>query len=247
LVAWAGGVMPKGSSRINLLTTTRAEISILPELGAIPAGADKIALSIRRVGPATNILDDSSWSFFDSIAMSGRRQDRTGTVVAPGAIASLDHVLAHEIAEDVLGRLLRNFVDVNTAIIEPTTRQINQLTYQDGATAADILNDLALWEPDMMWQIGAQLPNGRHSFADRAGRCQSRCELGRRDAATARGGEIDLRSRIVVYWDDQKGNRQSHVVTAVIPELGSRIKDAPAITLPDGKGSLWNAAQIGAQ
>src|SRR5690606_40951574 len=27
LVAWAGGVMPKGSSRINLLTTTRAEIS----------------------------------------------------------------------------------------------------------------------------------------------------------------------------------------------------------------------------
>src|SRR5690606_29626354 len=90
LVAGAGRVMAKGSSRINLLTTPRAEISILPELGAIPAGADKIALSIRRVGPATNILDDSSWSFFDSIAMSGRRQDRTGTVVAPGAIASLD-------------------------------------------------------------------------------------------------------------------------------------------------------------
>src|SRR5690606_8344926 len=90
-------------------------------------------------------------------------------------------------------------------------------------------------------------PNGRHSFAFRAWPSEARYEIGPRDDYVAPGGEIDLCNRIVVYWDDQKGNRQSHVVTAVVPELGSRIKGAPAITLPDAKGSLWNAAQIGAQ
>lgn len=210
------------------------------------SGAQTISLRLRRTaGGATNIADDNTWVFFYNIAVLQRRMDRSGTLLTGVADhVTADYVLASWVAEDLLGRAL-TLCDPATAVIDTSTAHIDQLAYLDGATAAQVFDDMALHEPDFYWGIGERLPNGLHRFWFRAWPSSVRYEISVKDGYDAPGADVDLCNRISVYWTDANGLKHTTVRTSTVPELGARTKDAESVTLPEGRGSQTNAERIG--
>jgi hypothetical protein len=218
---------------------------------------DYFVLLCRRIGASTNVADDQSWVAGSTISVVGRRMDRNGTLLngAAGHL-SATQVLASQIVEDLLGRLL-TFCDPGTAQVDATTFGITRLAYPDGVKAAGVLNDLAVFEPGYLWEILETLDNGKHRFNYRAWPTTPRYEVSTRDDWKQRGSDVDLCNRILVNWTDGNGNAQSTPVTAAslglvgiglpVDDLGARVKDADPITLPEGKGSAANATRIGGQ
>ncbi|UIU47058.1 hypothetical protein [Microcystis phage MinS1] len=233
--------------------------------GHPPAGSIAIALRLRRTGGATNVIDDDTWSWFHDVRVLGRRMNRHGQLVtglgtgataderAEDGMAANDHVRASWVVADLLGRVLTQ-VDAVAAVIEPTTAEIDQLVYRDGAKARQVLDDLQLFEPDMLWEILESGPSG-YRFTYRRWATAERYVISTRDGYRAPGADTDLCNRIAIYWDDAKGNRQTTIVTAsseqypslMALEVIGRVKDADPITLPAGRGSEANAQLIGQQ
>lgn len=218
-------------------------------------GTRRIALNLRRTGGATNVADDDTWTWFTDVAVCGRRVNRRGIpAMSSTDMVTNQYVRADWVVEDLIGRVL-TMCDPDTAVIEPTTFEIDQLAYPDKATGQRVLDDLALWEPDFLWEMLETLPSGRIRFRYRPWPTTHRYEVStRRDDYRAPGGEVDLCNRIAVFWTDAAGASQVTPVTRSVPELGgapgdvgARTKDAEPITLPAGKGSAANALRAGQQ
>jgi hypothetical protein len=196
------------------------------------------------MGGATNVSSDNVWAALGDVAVLGGLRDRYGNKIgAP----RLDYVLASEVVEDLLGRLLTDAVDAASAVIDPTTYHIDSLAFMDAVTATNVIEELLKFEPDFDWGIGAAGLNGKHSFWFRQWPTQPRYILTDDDGLDLPGSEDTLCNRVAVEWTDEKGKPQVEVITADVPELGNRIKDADKVTLPEGRGSLANAQRIGAQ
>lgn len=220
-----------------------------------PEGTVRFQLRIHRTGGPTNVADDQTWTDWADFSATGQRVDRygVGLLGGPGLI-SAQTVLASQVAEDLLGRLL-TFCDPVTAQLDATTYALDQLAYPDGAKAETILTGLAEFEPDHWWGIGASGETGLHDFWYREWATEPRYVVSVQDGWRQTGSDSDLCNRIVVYYTDSAGNQQPVEVTAddlglvgiglPVDALGSRIKDADPITLPAGRGSAANAFQIG--
>jgi hypothetical protein len=200
-----------------------------------------------RTGIGTNVADDTTWSQFDGLSMIGQRMDRNGTLLTGAAgLVSATQVLASQVVEDLLGRLL-TFCDPATAQVDATTFGITELAWPEGVKAADVLTKLGLFESGYLWEILESNDAGKHRFNYRAWPTTPRYEVSVRDDWKQRGSDVDLCNRILVAWTDAVGNHQVTAVTAAVlgltgiglpvDALGTRVKDADPITLPDGYGS----------
>jgi hypothetical protein len=139
------------------------------------------------------------------------------------------------------------FVDPAAALVTSTPARIDQLAYPEGATPQEVLDDLALWEPDHLWEVLEQIGD-RHRFSYRAWPTTPRYEVSTAaDAFSAPGADVDLCNRIAVYWTDRRGVKRTTIVTTTVPALGDRVRDADSVELPDGLGSSANARRIGEQ
>jgi hypothetical protein len=216
-----------------------------------------LSLSVFRTGGATNIATDDVWADYVDLVVIGQRMTRYGVLLTGSAgLVSATQVLASQVVEDLLGRIL-TMCDAGTAQVDATAFGITQLAYPDGVKAAGVLNDLAVFEPDYLWEILESQDNGKHRFNYRAWPTSPRYEFTVADGWQQRGSDVDLCNRILVSWADPTGKTQVTPVTAAslglvglgypVDALGTRVKDADPITLPDGKGSAANATQIGGQ
>lgn len=230
----AGGLNTTGESNVLWVGTD------------FPATSNEYVLQLRRVGGATNVADDLTYAYFSQISVIGQRMDRLGVLLTGSAgLGSTTQVLAHQVVEDLLGRLL-TMCDKVTSQVSAGSYPIDQLAYSDGATARRVLDDLTLYEPDLLWEILADTGAG-FQFNYRPWPTTPRYEIGTRDGFSAPGSDVDLCNRIAVYWTDVQGSKQTIVVTAPepIPALGSRIRDADPVTLSSGRGSESNAVRLG--
>lgn len=224
-----------------------------------PVGMVDAVFALVRTGAATNVSTDDVWAALGEVQMLGHLVDRFGTLrdmavvshvtSAVGDPPARAHVLAHEVAEDLLGRIL-TMCDPRISVIEPTTWPIDQLAYHEPATAQTVLDDLGLYESDWLWEI-----NGR-AFNWRRWPTTPRYVIGSREELEVPGSDVDLCNRIAVTWQDGEGNQQVTFRYADVPALGGnpstpgfsgRVRDAESATLPDGRGSLANAERIGDQ
>lgn len=235
------GITPFGPGALSTAPTTilvRAGVDL-----ALPAPDSLFAFGLQylnALGATTS--DDLTWSVFQDFINMPLLQDADGDWVTPSLATYVvaSSVVAHLVGSGALQ------VDGTGASISATTAQIDQLAYLDGAKPHQILDDLSLFEPDMLWEILESGSNGKHRFAYRAWPTTPRYEISGREF-TESGGEMDLCNRIIVNWTDETGAKQTTIRTTVVPELGTRIKDAEPITLPDGQGSETNAERIGDQ
>lgn len=202
-------------------------------------------LRMRRIGAPTTVAKDDVWTVFRPVVL-GQRMNRYGTLLSGGAgLGAPSHVTAAVVVEDLLGRMLKG-CDPATAVVEPGDGwAINQLAYPEATRASAILDDLLLYEPDMLWEILDTVPGGGHRFAWRRWPTTPRYVIPASMPVERPGSDQDLCNRIAVSWIDSLGTKQTIVRTRSVPELGTRVRDADPITLPAGQGSETNAAIIG--
>lgn len=251
-LATSGGASPSDSFILTsgMLTSTSTANRWVGETGHPLAGRKHVAFAINRTGGATSVADDNTWSFFTALSMLGRRMDRYGVLVTgvTGMISNI-YTRADWVVEDLLGRLL-TMCDPDTATIDATTAQIDQLAYHESVSAATVLDDLELHEPDFLWEVLETGANGLHRFNYRAWpTTTARYEISTGDGYSAPGGDTDLCNRIAVNWTDAKGVPQVTIRTSTVAALDDAgiVRDADPVTLPQGRGSLANATRIGDQ
>ena len=204
-------------------------------------GAEAVTIESWREGGATNVADDLTWQRFSAVAVRALLVDASGDLETS---FTRGIVTASEVVNHLLGAMLPMF-DGAGALVETTATSITQLTYHGGATPRRVLDDLALFEPDHLWEVLESDHAGRHRFAYRAWPTDARYEISVRDGYSAPGGDADLCNRIVVNWTDGTSGRHSTVVTSTVPELGARERDAQPVTLPTGVGDEGDAQRIG--
>lgn len=270
-VTYAGATSAGGAfrSRWNTPTVTVLELNASTTLAPIDlvAGVDFTAASdadsigfvwLRATGGATNITTDNIWSAFGEVRVLGHLVDKYGALknvtstmhytAGTTTTETVVYLLAHEVAEDLLGRVM-TFCDPARSVVETgTTFPIDQLAYQSVVRASQVLDDLSLYEPDYLWEIlESETTSGLFRFNYRAWPTQARYLIPPSIVVEQPGGDFDLCNRIAINWTDENGDLQTTIRTTYVAELGSRIRDAEPISLPAGQGSLANAQQIGDQ
>jgi hypothetical protein len=198
---------------------------------------------LQRMGGATNVSSDNVWAALGDVAVLGGLRDRFGNRSAHPGSTTCSPPRWSRIC---WGGCSRTPSTQPPRSSTPTTYHIDSLAFMDAATATNVIEELLKFEPDFDWGIGASTLSGKHSFWFRQWPTQPRYILTDDDGLDLPGSEDTLCNRVAVEWTDEKGKAQVEVVTADVPELGTRIKDADKVTLPEGRGSLANAQRIGA-
>lgn len=246
-VVWSGGSGGPGSVGGATASTSAVAQNGYVNDGTFPDLTD-FRFALYRVGPATNITSDDKWAHFSGIKMLGRRRDKFGTLLSGSSgMVRNTYVLASEVVADLIGRMLP-WVDPNTATITATTGQIDQLAYRDAVSASQVLDDLTLWEPDMLHEVLHVGASGKHVFNYRHWPTTERYVISTRDGWTRSGSDQGLCNRLIVSYTDPDGTSKTYTATASVPELDNvgRIRHATGIALPAGKGSAANAVAVGA-
>lgn len=246
-VAWGGGtseIVAALSKNMNLSVSSNSAQVVTD----FDNGRDSVGFRIERTaGGATNVANDTTWFSLTDVYVKAMFLTKLGVEkTSSGSYSAAGTVLASEIVEDLLGRVLNRF-DAANATVETTTATIDQLAYVDGVTPEKVFDDLALYEPDFLWEVLESNAAGLHRFNFRAWPTSPRYMIDPREHVEQPGSDVDLCNRIVVYWTDAKGAKQATIRTSTVPALGTRIRDAEDVTLPDGLGSLANAQRIGDQ
>lgn len=269
-LAYSGPSISSGASNLETLISTaiKAKPRYVGDASSVPVGANKVALRMRRTGTSTNIADDLTWTWFYNVLILGRRVDRFGVALTGAAgMQTASNVRSDWVVEDLIGRLL-NVVDPNASVVEAGSFAIDQLAFADPVTAADVLDELEVYEPDFLWELLGSTPSG-YVFNYRAWPTTVRYEVSTRDGYDAPGADFDLCNRIAVRWIDAKGKDRTTIVTAAsavgitLPgtnpaptvfspslralEVVNRVRDAESINLPEGRGSEANAQRAGEQ
>lgn len=257
-LGWRGG----SSGSVDVGTTgimpTPVTVTRVSGAGAgNPASPiDLFTLGIRREGPdVASVPNNQAWSFFSDISVIGRRLRKDGTPttnadLAPGTGAQ--GVYAHEVAADVVARLLP-MVGATVAYIEAPmdlsqSTLIDQLVYDQGVTAQQVLEDLMVFEPDWLYEVLSTVGSSGVRFLWRPWPTEARYELRMTtDSVDLPGGGDEVCNRIKVVWTDARGVERTTIVTADMPALtaAGRTRDADSITLREGTGSASNALRAG--
>lgn len=218
-------------------------------LGTDYTVGDSLVVALTHTGAATNVSTtvDTLWLSWQVLGILGSLRNADGIEQAPPRVT---YLLASEVVADASYRFLGTQVDPNRVSIAATTYQIDQLAYPSPTRMQAILDDLAVWEPGMTYEVTPSDGSGRYGFAYRPwddGR-GPRYEISIRDRRTGftqPGSDADLCNRVAVSWTDITGKAQTTVVTSTVPALGTRVRDADPVTLPAGRGSAANATRLG--
>jgi hypothetical protein len=155
-------------------------------------------------------------------------------------------VLASEVVQDLVGRVLTRF-DGHDAFIAQTSTHIDQLAYPDGTTAFDVLGDLMGLDGAFYWAAWQTIPaSGKYRFEWLPWPVSVRYEADVVDGFDSPGSAADLYNSAVVRWKDRSGATRSTTVMSSVQALtdAGLIRSA-AIDLGDEVGSAANAVSAG--
>ncbi|MFY1686504.1 hypothetical protein [Plantactinospora sp. WMMB782] len=177
----------------------------------------------------------------------GSRYLKTGAEKTSGYVTST--VLASDVVEDLLGRLLPLY-DGTTARVDATSHTIEQLAYPDGIDPAGVLDDLMRLEPAYLWEALESNSAGKHRFNWRAWPTDVRYEADVSDAGYDAPGSADgLYNAVTVRWRDIDGASRTTRVTQDVPALTAAglTREPKPIDLGDETGSVADATRVGQQ
>jgi len=233
IVTRSGSVTIATNGQFN--TTPSGNTAVV--VSAFPDGDTVAGLRAIRQTSATNGLE-SHWGRFFNISVRAMLKAAAGTDITTGY--TNNYVLAHEVVNDLLGRILTSYGP--TAVVDTTgTYHIDQLAYPDGVTAAQVLTDLMQLEPAFRWYID---DNGTFHWAPWPTSV-------RYEATLAAGGSFpvsaqELYSRVAVRWRDAAGQIQSTIRTMACPILDNQgVTRQKVLDLGTEVGSAAAAIQAG--
>lgn len=195
------------------------------------------------------------WCAVDQVTVSGQRVDRHGANV-PYVVpitTQVNSVAAGEVAEDLVGRCMRDVVDPRSVIIEDATGfRLDQCDYSGRmASAGEVLDDMVRIHPDHLWRLGlVSASTDMASFEWRPWETAARYMV---DAGTATidldGSPDDLYDRVTVIYTDARGRRLSrtHVADpALYPDIAhlTAPRQPDPFELDERLGSSLVAGQV---
>lgn len=157
-------------------------------------------------GGAATVSLDRDWAWV-TIAVEATRLYKDGTVISAGYDASPQ---VHQIVWDLLGRCLPEFDGANATVAETGTFQIQQLTYPDGVTPAQVFGDLMALEPAYRWYTtpskgGADLYGYRWELWPTTVRYEATLD----DGGSFPLSTQTLYNQVSVRWRDANGRTRS--------------------------------------
>jgi len=209
-----------------------------------PNGRNTLDVRGIRTGGTITPLDDAWCVAIDPVIVA-MRYNADGTEKTTGYTTST--VLASEVVTDLIGRLLSSY-DSTTVSIATTTFAISQLAYPDGATAARVLNDLMLLEPDFRWGAYESNAAGKHRFEWAAWPSTVRYEADVADGFDSPGSGDGLYNAVRVRWVDSKGGIRNNRRTSTVAALtAAGLTREAFVDLGDDVAGSGHADRVGDQ
>jgi hypothetical protein len=231
-------------------------------LGRLRSG---LSWRLTHTGAATNVATNDYWASLGEMTIYAKITDQFGDSLSlvPGLGGGNPLTTRHIIADIVYRFLVINgAVDPALVTISGTpTFDIKDLAYLQGTTAQGILDDCSSYEPDHFWQTTPSIPGATADPRsapvgfryDDWGNTPNgagapgipRYEFSTRDGLSQPGSTFGLCNRVAVAWIDALGQPRTTIVRSLVPELGSRQRDAPAVSMPAGRGNLAQGVRVG--
>jgi hypothetical protein len=172
-----------------------------------------------------------------------RLKNKAGTDITTGY--TLDTVYPYEVVEDLLGRLLPLYDGTNAAVTQTFTA-IDQLAYSDGATPAQVLEDLMTFEPGMYWAAWEKTAVNKDRFEWRPWPLSPRYEATILDGFESPSSAAELYNSVTVRYVANQTRRRQVKRTQVVDVLtAAGITREGFIDLGDEVASSANAIAAG--
>lgn len=195
---------------------------------------------------ATATGTDVTNTFFSNVSVRAVLKNADGTDNNDTAGYTDNDIDCSEVVADLLGRVLPLYDGAN-ATIETSTPNMTQLAYPDGATAADILDDLLVFDPSFYWAAWESNPdNGKYRFEFIPWPTGVRYEADTDEGFDSPGSAADLYNQVDVRWRLSDSKIYHVIRTQTVPELDAAgITRRAFIDLSSELGSAFNAQTAG--
>lgn len=210
------------------------------------AGDNQLDMRQERVGSSA-ATDENAWTLFYDYIARGTIMHEWGDFYSASEYTH-DYVLPHEVVADVISRFMGAHVDGPDAYIDETsTYQIDNLSFPDGTTGADVLAAVYQLVPTHYWAIWEKKRlSGKFAFEYRPWPTKVRYEVDYFGGYDGAGGPVDMYNSVLVEWNDMQGIPRVTRVNASVPELTRAGYNRTArIKLNKASKSSANAIQAG--
>lgn len=207
-------------------------------------GNDLAEARLIWTGVPTTVADEDTWAVFQSLVVTAMRYAANGSEITSYTKAG---VYAHEVVNDLLGRMLAKYDGAN-ASVATNTYEIDQMAYPDAVTPERILADLMLVESDHYWAAWEDSPTnpGKARFEWRAWPTTVAYEASASDGYSAPGSAASLYNKVVVRWRDTDSRIRSTTRTQTVQALtDAGLTRTAAVDIGDELASEANANQVG--
>jgi len=233
-----------GASVLDVTATTTATVREAVITTDFANGLQEVTFRANRQTTSTTGVE-THWFQFYNLRIRTVLKTAAGTDITAAASYTTNTVLASEVVADLLGRILDQY-DGAGASITTTSYTIDQLAYPDGATPAQILDDLMALEPAYRWYAGASNAAGKYAFTWAAWPTSVRYETTLDDGGSFPVSSQELYNEVTVRWKNPNG-----IVRTTLRTLASAILTAAGVTrrafidAGDEVGSLATATKLG--
>lgn len=209
------------------------------------SGHNVASLRGRRITSSATAPDTVVLNMYN-VAIRGTLYTRDGFENLSTSDYTTNTVTPDEVVADLLGRKLSKYDGIN-ASIQTSGVAIDQLAYPDGTTAGDILEDLALYDPQYYWAAWeTNSLTGKNRFEYTPWPTIVRYEADISDGFDSPASASELYNAVRVRWRDSKNRVRSTVRTQTVQDLTDNgLTRTAHLDISDEIGSLGNANRIG--
>ena len=193
---------------------------------------------------SSTTADAFTTTYFYNFVVRAILKNTDGTDNFTAADYAVNNVDPNEVVKDLLGRVLTQF-DGPGATVVGSGVDIDQLAYPDGTTAADILDDLALYDPGFYWAAWESNLAGKNRFEYVPWPTTVRYEATSEDGFDSPASAANVYNAVRVRWRDVRGQVRNMRRTQVIQDLtDAGLTREGYIDLSDEIGSILNATYV---
>jgi hypothetical protein len=148
-IAWTALFSTGGGSEYKVVDTGAGS-------SAWTNGRNKPMLRFHYTGAVGNVSADTWWLQITNLMVRTMLINKSGVEITTGY--GVPSVLASEVVEDLLGRILGETIDGANATVTTTGYAIEQLAYPDGVTPQKVLDDLIGFEQAYTYHLWESNP-----------------------------------------------------------------------------------------
>lgn len=238
-VALAGSVqgIDQWNTTPQTLVTTR---------GAIGSSAYRYVDYRTDLTVGGTVNTDVTYSQASDLVVVGTRLTAAGVELVTAGDYPVGYVRPHQVVADLLGRMLPLFDGPGAAVDTTASALIQQLAYENGVDAGQVLTDLMAQAPTHRWAAWERNAAGQHRFEWVPWDTTATILADTADGFTSPGSAADLCDTVKVRWKNPQGRVSWSTFTQANPLLAAAGRHrTKLVDLGSETGSAAAAAAAG--